>query len=236
LHVVASRRRSFLFALAVGFSAAVLPGAMAGAQASHLAQDGSGATFGGQSTAVSTTAVGSASTTVATTNATQTVVETPDPPATRLLTESRKVAAVIAGLVIVALALALLTVRYWRQTKPMPLVDADDADADEVEAVDEPLFVAPASLPADPPVPAEPEAVAEELAEPIESIEEPAVSAEPDDATNVESPSGPDHQGVDADWEPRTGEHPVVTRPAAMSLARPTAAVRRKALGVPDGS
>lgn len=37
----------------------------------------------------------------------------------RLFTESRKIYAVVAGLVVVALCLSLLTVGYWRRTKPV---------------------------------------------------------------------------------------------------------------------
>lgn len=37
----------------------------------------------------------------------------------RLFTESRQLYAVVAGLVLVAVALSLLTVGYWRRTKPV---------------------------------------------------------------------------------------------------------------------
>jgi hypothetical protein len=48
----------------------------------------------------------------------QTVVETAEPTETALFTESRKIMAIIAGLVCVAIGLAWLTYRFWRNTKP----------------------------------------------------------------------------------------------------------------------
>lgn len=106
----------------MGLGTVVLPATVAGAR---TGQDGTGAAFGGAGQVTTTVATTGAvsSTTLPTTATTasggQTLVESEDPPATRLVTESRKVLAVIGGLVIVALALALLTVRYWRQTKPV---------------------------------------------------------------------------------------------------------------------
>ena len=56
------------------------------------------------------------------------MVEEPaeDGGSTRLVTESRKVLAVIAGLVFVALALMLLTFRYWKATKPVAETEAEE--------------------------------------------------------------------------------------------------------------
>lgn len=58
----------------------------------------------------------------------QTVIEGEEQPARRVATESRRVMAVIAGLVFVALALALLTARYVRITKPSALVASGAAE------------------------------------------------------------------------------------------------------------
>jgi hypothetical protein len=67
----------------------------------------------------------------------QTVVETAEPTETALFTESRKIMAIIAGLVCVALGLAWLTYRFWRNTKP----SLDDPSPDQPSAeppLDEP--------------------------------------------------------------------------------------------------
>lgn len=46
--------------------------------------------------------------------------EAAEPESRPLFTESRRIVAIIGGLVLVALALLLLTIRYWRVTKPIP--------------------------------------------------------------------------------------------------------------------
>lgn len=49
-------------------------------------------------------------------------------------TEDRKIAAVVGGLVAVALALTVLTVRYWRQTRPVHQAEATLAEPPEERA------------------------------------------------------------------------------------------------------
>jgi hypothetical protein len=70
-----------------------------------------------------------------------------------LFTESRKIVAIIGGLVFVALALLLLTIRYWRVTRPVPV----DAAMPEPVPVLDPVFVVEpdrVSIPASSAVPA----------------------------------------------------------------------------------
>ncbi|HWJ98562.1 MAG TPA: hypothetical protein VNQ33_10415 [Acidimicrobiales bacterium] len=208
---MAIRRRTLLFVLALGFSAAVAPAALATAAP---AQD-PGATFGTGETA--TTVAGSTSAPTATTAATdstnQTLVESEDAPEKPIFTESRKVAAIIGGLVLVALAILLLTVRYIRLTKPVAQGDISDLPflADDVDVEDDDVFIAELPPKADPVQPVVPVAVPEV-----------ALGAAP----------GTDHASADADWESRTGEHQRVEIPGGTSLARPGVAARRKALGI----
>lgn len=63
-------------------------------------------------------------------NGGQTLVEAQPEPARFLTAESRRIVAVIGGLVMVALALTWLTVRYWRATKPVA-AGADHAAVDD---------------------------------------------------------------------------------------------------------
>ena len=58
------------------------------------------------------------------------------------------------------------------------------------------------------------------------------LESDPDAATG--SGAGADHVAADADWEPRTGEHQRIEIPVRPTTARPSAAARRKALGLPD--
>lgn len=65
-------------------------------------------------------------TTVVPTTAAVVTTDVEDPEAstgagsTRVADENRKIWAVVAGLVLVAVALSLLTIRYWRKTRPVP--------------------------------------------------------------------------------------------------------------------
>lgn len=198
--------------LALGFVAAVAP---ASVTAAAPRQD-PGATFGtgdASTTVAPPTTAPTASTTDPET-ADQTLVESADQPDKPIFTESRKVAAVIAGLVFVALAILLLTVRYIRVTKPVPAGDIADLPflADDVDVDDDDVFVAELS-PKDVPV------------KPVVSDRVPAVA--------MAGTPGTDHAGADSDWEPRTDEHQRVEIPSGTTLARPGVAARRKALGLP---
>ena len=217
---MATRRRTLLFTCALGFSAALVPVSSASA---GPAQD-PGATFGGGGAETTTTVAGASTTTTAASETNQTLVESEDPPETPLFTESRKVAAVIGGLLLVALALLVLTIRYIRVTKPAPV---DPAEAGlpmlppTLELNDESIFVvAPEDL-AQPAVPISPVA---ELPEPV--IEAPTAVAA------AAASGGTDHDAADDDWQPRTGEHERVEISTGTTLARPGIAARRKALGV----
>ncbi|HRW38481.1 MAG TPA: hypothetical protein P5254_12330 [Aquihabitans sp.] len=113
---MAVRLRSLLLAASLGI-AAVVAATPAGAQ------DGTSTTavaFGGgdpsAATTVASTDVPAATTAEA--ESTQEVTEGTTSESS-LFTESRKVLATIGALVAVALALTLLTIRYWRTTKPV---------------------------------------------------------------------------------------------------------------------
>jgi hypothetical protein len=121
----------------------------------------------------------------------------------RVADENRKIWAVVAALVLVAIALSLLTIRYWRKTRPVsPDADADaDADADEpVAEVDEVMSGTDSAgeLPDD--------AVNDAANDtaPVPVVDAPlAVPASPRRAV-----AGADHASADEAWEPRgTGEH-----------------------------
>ncbi|MGN6693927.1 MAG: hypothetical protein ACTHN0_07090 [Aquihabitans sp.] len=220
---MATRRRTLLFVLALGFSAAVAPASIAGAAPS---QD-PGATFGTGETTTTAVATSTAPTT-ATTEAestNQTLVESADQPEKAIFTESRKVAAIIGGLIFVALAILLLTIRYIRVTKPVPQGDISDlpflADDVDVDVDGDDGFV-PQLAPKAEPTPVIPDAV------PEVAMAGTAAAATPAPAT----PPATDHEGADDDWEPRTDEHQRVEIPSGTSLARPGVAARRKALGI----
>lgn len=220
---MATRRRTLLFLCALGVGAALVPASpvLAGA-----AQD-PGATFGGTEAPVTTTTVAATSTTAAS-ETNQTLVESEEAPDQPVFTENRKVAAVIGGLVLVALALLLLTVRYIRVTKPSsadvepdfpmlpPDLDLHD-DSIFVDEPDAPSTAAPAPEPSTDP--SEPGA-----SEPATALAGATLAVEGARAT--------DHDAADEDWEPRTGEHERVEIPRGTTLVRPGLAARRKALGV----
>ncbi|WP_421119426.1 hypothetical protein ACE2AJ_19015 [Aquihabitans daechungensis] len=203
---MASRRRTLLLLCALGFAAVAAPATLASAAP---AQD-PGASFGGAG-AETTTTVAATTTTTASSETNQTLVESEDTPDEPIFTENRKVAAIIGALVVVAIALLLLTIRYVRVTKPsaaasvdpaIPMLPIDLDLNDDSVFVDEPIE--PAS-----PAPAVAAAVVTEPVAP-----------------------GTDHDAADDDWEPRTDEHQRVEIPTGTTLARPSRAARRKALGV----
>lgn len=150
------------------------------------------------------------------------VAEPAEPDSRPLFTESRKILAIIGGLVLVALALALLTVRYWRITRPVPA--SVDASADGGPSPVDPAAFDPADAPL----------FVGELDPPLAPI-----------TTEVPSVAAADHR-PDATWEPRgTGEHAAIqvaaeaaatrsSSPASTppSISRPGRAARRAALAV----
>jgi len=136
---------------ALGFAAAVAPAAMS---AASPAQD-PGATFGGTG-AETTTTVAVSTTTEPTSETNQTLVESEDTPDQPVFTENRKVAAIIGGLVVVAIALLLLTVRYIRVTKPSSSADVDPAIPMlpmGLELSDDSVFIEEPGAPVSPAVP-----------------------------------------------------------------------------------
>ena len=220
---MAHRRRTLLFTCALAFGAALVPATAASARS---AQD-PGATFGGAGTETTTTIAASTvvSTTEAPDSANQTVVESEQQPDQPLWSENRKVAAVIGGLVFVALALLLLTIRYIRVTKPVATSAEEGLPMlpPTLELNDESVFVVASTDASKPPEPIV-ATVSEVDAEPVL---EPTTSETP-----IVGPPGADHDAADQDWEPRTGEHERVEIATGTTLARPSLAGRRKALGV----
>jgi hypothetical protein len=232
-----------LFTCALGFSAALAPATVAGARS---VQD-VGATLGAPGESTTTAAPASATSTTAPegegTN--QTLVEGQDPPARRLLTESRKVAAVVGALVLVALALLVLTIRYIRVTKPLPPEPVADGPefaslpiGEATAFIETPAAPAIPTAPATPAVPAAAPGLASATASTPVEADAPAAAGvgSIDDAAIALMTATPsaDHESADADWEPRTGEHQRIDIPSGSKLARPSLAARRRALGLPD--
>jgi hypothetical protein len=115
----------------------------------------------------------------------------------RVADENRKIWAVVAALVLVAIALSLLTIRYWRKTRPVsPGADADEpvAEVDEVASGTDSASELPDDAVND---------AANDTA-PVPVVDAPlAVPASPRRAV-----AGADHASADEAWEPRgTGEH-----------------------------
>ena len=211
-HLVGRRVRVVLAAVALALAALVLamgPSSPASAGPARPAQD--------PATVVSTTApvTATAGATTATTAVTESTTSS-----TRVIDENRRVWAVVAALIIVALLLLVLTIVYWRHTdpgryrpskaaeRPLPIDDdevlvptadelaASDAEEGEGDADDAVL------------VPGTEEASAELRA--------------------VEGPTG-----VGAGWEPRaTGELPRIAPTPAARSTRPTRAQRALVLGI----
>lgn len=125
----------------------------------------------------------------------------------RVADENRKIWLVVVGLVVVAVALSLLTFRYWRQTRPRAPVDPADADDEVLVTSDD----------------AEPSAAGD------------AADEVPTSAAGRRSRravAGADHAAVDEGWEPRgTGEHDRVEVAPADRLPRPSRDQRAAALG-----
>jgi hypothetical protein len=148
----------------------------------------------------------------------------------RLAGENRRMVAVIGGLVVVAIALTLLTIRYVRATKPQPRAPAPvgrhvrtpaaaPAGPAASAAAADPVPPAASAPSVDPVAPAAP-------ADPVGS----APSGPPTGEVREASPA--DHGAADADYEPQgTGEHDRVEVPATAALPRPRRADRAAALG-----
>jgi hypothetical protein len=197
--------RILLLALALGplaLVAAPRPAGAAGAQ--EFGTTTTAPVAFGQAEVSTTLAEGTA-----TTESNQTVVDNQPIEGKPLWSESRKVAAIIGALVFVAFALTLLTIRYIRMTKPIPLAPAAP---DAAVPAPEP---APEVAPEPAPVARDPDPVAP-ATEPVQTVAPTPASDDP----------VADHVEADAAWEPRgTGEHPAVA-----AVARPNAGARRAAL------
>lgn len=159
-----------------------------------------------------------------------------EPGGRRVADENRKIWVVVAGLIIVAIALSLLTIRYWRRTRPVPpttglMMPTDAALAVALASTPQPSTVetpVPAAGSPAAPEPAEAEAAPTAAAA---EIHDDAANDDADDTAPVpvvdaplaESASarravaGADHASADEAWEPRgTAEHQrVVVAPAA---------------------
>lgn len=122
--------------------------------------------------------------------------------------ENRRILLIIIGLVAVAIAIALLTIRYWRQTKPV-LPQTDDVDdgspADDPEAGDDPYA---------------------DLFEPV------AESSR----RSRRAVAGADHPEADEQWVPRgTGEHDRIEVAEASTISKPSGDQRAAAFRAKNG-
>ena len=126
--------------------------------------------------------------------------------------ENRRILLIVLGLVAVAIAITLLTIRYWRQTRPVPVADesvsAGRADSDRRS---DPV----------------PEARAPDGGAYSELFEPVAVPAR----RSRRAVAGADHAGADDLWVPRgTGEHDRVEVSEAPVISKPTTDQRAAAL------
>jgi hypothetical protein len=141
------------------------------------------------------------------------------------LTDDRKILVVVGGLLFIAVALTLLTVRYWRLTRPVRALAPQDDEP--VDRRIEPTPGPPVPTVQPEPAPAEPERAPEP--EPT-AVHEP-VTTEPVAPTEQVSE---DHRSADEEWEPRgTGEHERIEVPKR-ATARPSRAGRRSVLDRQD--
>jgi hypothetical protein len=199
---VAARLRPLILAAALAAgSGALAVGAAGPAAAQETPTTSAVGAFGQATTAPATTEAEAGP------ESTQTVTEGASEERS-LLTESRKVLATIAGLVIAALALALLTVRYWRATAPVP------------------VGVEP--LPVGATAGATAAATASASGDPVLGTE--AALALASGRRSRRSVAGADHATADEDWEPRgTGEQPAIDLDAP-KVHRPARSARVAAL------
>ena len=129
--------------------------------------------------------------------------------------ENRRILLIVLGLVAVAIAITLLTIRYWRQTKPVSAVLDDGPQDPDVDSDRGGGTAAIAEAPDD-----EDDAY-DDLFEPV---------AEPPRRSR-RAVAGADHPGADDLWIPRgTGEHDRVEIGVAPVISRPTSDQRAAAL------
>lgn len=158
----------------------------------------------------------------------------------RVADENRKIWGVVAGLVLVAIALSLLTIRYWRKTRPVPpttglMLPTDAALAVALASTPEPSTPEPSTREASGEASAGDGPAPEPSGEQTPGVsivggvhDDPVYDAGNDtapvpvvDAPDAEPASarravaGADHATADEAWEPRgTGEHERVVVPA----------------------
>lgn len=151
------------------------------------------------------------------------------PDTTEIDDENRKFAIVIAGLVAVAVALALLTFRYWRVTKPVPIGDDpdgfDDLDDDDDDGFGDEVGDG-----------RDGGAGREDRGPGIDELDDDElfVSSGPRSRRAI---AGADHADVGAGWEPMaTGEQERVSGQVRRATSRPSPSDRARALGMADPS
>ncbi len=127
----------------------------------------------------------------------------------RVADENRRLWLVVGGLVVIALALTVLTIRYWRQTRPVR--------ASEHLPEPEPDAPATGQLPV---------VVATETDDDADDdvlTDEPAPSRRRGGRRSRRAVAGADHTDVDETWEPRgTGEHDRVEVGTSSRAVRPS--------------
>ena len=119
--------------------------------------------------------------------------------------ENRRLVLIVGGLGAVALALLVLTVRYWRVTRPGPPTDALDR-LDDLDGRDD------------------------RYGRPIRAPE-----ASPRGGRSRQAIAGADHAAADSSWAPRaTGEVEAVGFPDELSKQRPSRSARARLLSSGD--
>lgn len=200
------RRRLAAFAMVIAL-AATIGGATGGVAGATAAQDPSiTSTSGALGTEpagapdVSTTAAPAASGAVPATADEST--PTASGRSEEIAEENRRIAMIVGALVAVAIALVLLTIRYWRATRPSAAASSEaDVDVD-VDADEDPTVSDGGTPPEDRRGRRSRRAVA-----------------------------GADHAGADDAWEPKaTGEQPRIDPPSSARTSRPSKQQRASAL------
>jgi len=139
----------------------------------------------------------------------------------RVADENRKIWVVVAGLVAVAVALAWLTIRYWRHTRPVrqPVHSTDGAATTETLAPT--LELSPAPGRELEPTPTSTNGRGDD---------QPAGNGDGSGRHSRRAVAGADHVTVDEAWEPRgTGEYERIVVPAADRSPRPNRSQRAAA-------
>jgi len=238
-------RTARLVLVGLGLLAVVLLSSGTAADARPAQDPGTSTTLGSSTSPVSVTTAAPTSADGVTTPAPAAAA---GPGSKRVADENRKIWIVVGALVAVALALTLLTIRYWRQTRPWPVPlgnptgDTPPPPAVRGGRLEHDEDVAPSPAPAAEAWAPTAEGAAEVDAAEVDAgpptealpvvVAGAAAGAIDEDVarTSRRAVAGADHAGADDGWEPHsTGQHERVVIPPTERRARPTAAQRAAA-------